>query len=478
MLPVKCLVAGFLALICSSAWTADERTVRTLPEPVARILAAHKMRLDGFSAFVQEVGQDTPLLEINPDMARNPASTIKLLTTFLALETLGPAYKWKTEAYLGGPLRNGFLEGDLYLKGYGDPYMVLERYWLFLRKLRLQGLRHITGDIAIDNSFFELPSAHPGEFDGQAFRSYNVIPDALMVNFQTVKFTFQPDKTTNRVAVIAEPEPFNLDVRNRLLLKSGCGGFQRGINLSITKAPVYDQVLLDGGFGRGCAPYSISRSVLQAPTFAYGVFKSLWEESGGTVQGNARVDWVPDSAEPFVTVKSPPLAEIIRGVNKWSNNIMARHIFLTMGAEEYGPPATLPKSRDASRRYLAERRLNFTELYLENGAGLSRDTRISAKNLGRLLLAASDSIFQPEFVSSLAIAGMDGTMRRRFRDEALSGRMHLKTGRLSGVFAIAGYVMSKTGRQYAVVAIQNAPGADKGPGEEAHSALLRWVYQQ
>ena len=262
MLPKNCLVTGLLTLIGASAWGADAPIVRAPPDRVARVIAAHKMPSDGFSAFVQEVGQNTPLLEINPDMARNPASTIKLLTTFLALETLGPAYTWKTEAYLAGPVSNGFLEGDLYLKGYGDPYMVLERYWLFLRKLRQQGLRHITGDIVIDNSYFELPAAHAGEFDGQAFRSYNVIPDAMMVNFQTVKFIFEPDPATNRVRVIAEPEPTNLDIRNRLALTSGCGGFQRGIGVSISAAPAYDRVNLDGKFGRNCEPYSISRSVL------------------------------------------------------------------------------------------------------------------------------------------------------------------------------------------------------------------------
>ena len=478
MFPKRGLAASLLAMICSIAWAADDSTIRTLPQPVARVLSAHNLRTADFSAYIQEVGQDNPILEINPDIARNPASTIKLLTTWLALETLGPAYTWKTEAYLDGPVGSGFLEGDLYLKGYGDPYMVLERYWLFLRKMRQQGLRHVTGDIVIDNSYFDLPSANSGEFDGQAARSYNVIPDAFMVNFQTVRFTFEPDLATNRVKVIAEPEPVNLQIRNRLVLKGGCGGYQRGIGFSIARPPGNSEVDLSGSFGRSCKPYSISRAVLQAPTFAYGVFRSLWEESGGTVQGGVRVDVVPDDIDAFVTMKSPPLSEVIRGVNKWSNNIMARHIFLTMGAEEYGSPATLSKSRDAARRYLAERNLNFTELKLENGAGLSRDTRISARSLGRLLVAAGDSIFQPEFVSSLAIAGMDGTMRRRFRDEALSGRMHLKTGRLSGVFALAGYVVSKTGRQFAFVAIHNGPGADKGPGEEAHSALLRWVYRQ
>jgi D-alanyl-D-alanine carboxypeptidase/D-alanyl-D-alanine-endopeptidase (penicillin-binding protein 4) len=464
----------------SSVSAPDDLKEQTmLPDSVARILAAHKIPVDSLSIFVQEIGKDTPLLAVNSDVPRNPASTIKLLTTYMALEDLGPDYRWKTEAYLGGKLNDGLLDGDLYLKGYGDPYMVVERFWLFLRQMRQRGLLNIAGDLAIDNTYFDVPDTDPGAFDGQAFRTYNVAPDAFLVNFQAINFIFRPDPMANRVEVIAEPKPTNLEIRNQVqLANKSCGGFQLGITVRIADIPAQNQVTFAGRFGSACSDYYLSRSVLQAPSYAYGVFSSLWQEMGAKIQGGVRLEQVPEDLDPFLTVESPPLSEVVRSVNKWSNNVMARHIFLTMGAERFGAPATVDKGREAAYMYLAEDGLDFPELRLDNGAGLSRDTRISARSLGRVLLAADDSLYRAEFVSSLPLSGLDGTLRSRFRNEGLTGRMHLKTGRLTDVFAMAGYLRDKSNNQYVVVAIQNYDNAHRGPGEEVQSALLRWVYQQ
>jgi D-alanyl-D-alanine carboxypeptidase/D-alanyl-D-alanine-endopeptidase (penicillin-binding protein 4) len=479
ILTIVMACSSFTACLAQTALAGPERTPQTLPRPVSAILSAYKMPLDTYSVYVQAVGYNEPLLAVNPDMPRNPASTIKLLTTFLALEDLGPTYRWKTEAYRAGELNDGSLDGDLFLKGYGDPYLVTERFWLFLQQLRRRGLDHVLGDLVIDNSYFDLEPADTGEFDGQAFRAYNVVPDALLVNFKAIRFVFLPDPVTNQVQVIADPMPANLEIENNLKITGNrCRGYQNGIAVAVSAAPLHERVTFSGNYGRTCPEYSISRSALQASTFAYGVFRTLWEQSGGTLKGGVRTAVVPENIELLATMDSPPLSEVIRSVNKWSNNVMARHLLLTMGAERFGPPATVAKGRDAATMILSERGLNFPELNLDNGAGLSRDTRISARNLAQLLLDAGSSNFNAEFVSSLALSGLDGTMRRRFRNEELTGRMHLKTGRLKDVYAMAGYVRSQSGKDYVVVAFQNADKADRGPGEEAHSALLRWVYLQ
>lgn len=451
----------------------------TLPDAVVGVLAAHGMSTSGFSAFVQDTAEDTPFLSVNDDVARNPASTIKLLTTFVALEELKPNYQWKSEVYLGGSLRDGRLDGDLYFKGYGDPYLVIERYWLFLNQLRQRGLKHIDGDLVIDNTFFEMPRGDPGAFDGQPRRSYNVAPDAFLVNLQTVSFLFSPNPVTNQIDIVAEPLPANLEIANRLTPSdAGCGGFQRGISVAFSKPPAAERVTFSGRFSRHCGRYRLSRSVLEAPTFAYGVFLSLWEEAGATLAGELRIEPVPEDVEAFHVMQSLALGDIVRLVNKWSNNVMARHLLLTLGAERFGPPATVESGRLAAVEILRENGLNFAELRIDNGAGLSRSTRISARSLGQLLLRADASDFRAEFVSSLPLSGIDGTMRRRFRSAELAGRMHIKTGRLDDVFAMAGFVRSRSGREFVVVAIQNETDADRGPGEEALSALLKWVYQQ
>ena len=467
------------ALICFPFSVGFAAQRNTLPESVERILSAYKMPAESLSLFVQGVNENTPLLAVNTDIPRNPASTIKLLTTFIALEGLGPTYQWKTEGYLGGEVADGRLDGDLYLKGYGDPFMVVERFWLFLKKIQQRGVLDIAGDLVIDNSYFEIEKTDPGNFDGQAYRTYNVIPDAFLVNFQAIDFIFSPNPAGGDVGIIANPMPANLEIENRLRLTGGhCGGFQNGISVSISDAVQQNRVTFSGTFRRECREYHLSRAVLQAPTYAYGVFENMWKEMGGGLQGALRVERVPETIEPFISVESPPLSEVIRSINKWSNNVMARHLLLTLGAEQFGPPATIDKGRRAAMMLLAEQGLDFPELRIDNGAGLSRKTRISAGNLGQALLAAHDGIYSAEFISSLPLAGLDGTLRRRFQDEGLTGRMHLKTGRLTGVFAMAGYLRAQSGREYVVVAIQNYADAHRGPGEEAQREFLRWVYRQ
>lgn len=462
-----------------AALPAIAEPMQTLPAGVARILAAHGMPVSSYSAWVQKTGTAEPSLAVGGEQPRNPASTIKLLTTFMALEELGPAYTWRTEAYLGGALAGGELQGDLYLKGYGDPYLVTERLWLFLRQIRQRGVQQVRGDLVIDNSYFALPPEDPGAFDGQTYRIYNVAPDAFLVNFKAISFEFRPDPVGGQVSIVADPQPANLRIQNQMrLIEGGCRGFQNGVNFAVADDVNQPEIRFSGQYGRRCGESRLSRSVLSAPEYAYGVFTSLWQEGGGSLDGGLRVEPVPAGLEPLVEFDSPPLSEVIRAVNKWSNNVMTRQIFLTMGAERFGAPATTEKAREAVVMALAERGLDFQELRLDNGAGLSRDTRISARNLARVLLAADQSPFKAEFVSSLALAGLDGTMRRRFRNEPMAGQMHIKTGRLNGVFAMAGYVRTARGEEYVVAAIQNHPDAHRGPGEEAHSELLRWVYRQ
>lgn len=469
--------------------------LESLPPELRVILAGHQIPTDTISIVVQAVDSPEPLLSLNAGVARNPASTMKLLTTWLALEELGPAYTWPTEVYLDGELDRGVLNGDLILKGYGDPWLVTERLWSLQRELRLRGLRSIRGDLVIDNGYFADEYGDPGAFDGEGLRVYNVLPDALLVNFQAVQLNFFPDRARNEVRVAADPMPSNLLLENRLrLAPRGCGGFQGGVALNLEGDRERNHLILSGNYGEGCREFALTRSVLTGPGYAYGVFRSLWLESGGILEGELRlapglITADPDLAarraaatlkpavQPFARIESPPLATLIGYVNKFSNNVMSRHLLLTLGAEAYGAPATLANARRAARAALERRGLDFSELRIDNGAGLSRDTRIAASSLTTVLLRAAASPWAAEFIASLSLAGLDGTLRRRFVAEDATGRMHLKTGRLDDVYATAGYVHARSGRDYVVVILQNFPDAHRGPGEEAQTALLRWVYE-
>lgn len=473
----RSVLAIILAFASVPSIASDQAAA--LPAPVKRILAAYDMPAESFSVYIQPLGAGEPLLEFNAGVPRNPASTIKLLTTYLALEALGPAYQWQTRVFAGGEVRDGKLDGDLYIKGYGDPSMVLERVWLLIRRIRNAGIQEITGDLIIDDSYFTIPHHDPGEFDGQPYRTYNVAPNALLWNFNAISFQFQPDAADKMIMINADPDPVNLSIINNLRLTGGrCGGFQNGIDVAAAVAPQVSEVSFSGNFGRRCNGYRMTRSVMPPHQYAYGVFQRLWRETGGKFDGGLRRALVPDDLDAIVTMGSLSLGEVMRSVNKWSNNLMARHLLLTLGAERLGPPATLEKAHEAVEQVLAELGLELPNLNLDNGSGLSRDVRISARELGELLVEAHQSIYRAEFVSSMALAGLDGTMRRRFRNDPMTGRLHIKTGRLDNVFAMAGYLRSAAGQDYVVVALHNYPRAHQGPGEEAQTALLRWLYQQ
>lgn len=466
-------------LIAVAPAHAAAATASVLPDVVSKVLARHKIPETAVSAYVAQVGSATPLLAVNADIPRNPASVIKLVTTFVALEALGPAYQWRTEAYLDGRLDGGELKGDLLLKGYGDPYLVTERLWLLERELRNHGVRNINGDLVIDDSWFAREELDPGAFDGQAYRAYNALPDALLVNFQAMNFTFRPDAARGRVQIVTEPALANLEIRNQMrLIRGGCGSGKSSISMVVGNDLARPRVTFSGALASQCPEYELPRSILDGPTFAYGVFRSLWEEQGGHLAGGLRRGQVPPGKAPVVTFLSPPLAEVIRSVNKFSNNVMSRQIFLTTGAELYGAPGNLEKGQRATLATLARLGLVFPELEIGNGSGLARETRISAGSLGKLLLAARSSRFSAEFKASLSLAGLDGTTRRRFRGNSLAGEMHLKTGTLNGVTSIAGYVRSESGPEYVVVLLVNGARATWGGGQEAQDALLAWVHRR
>ncbi len=442
-------------------------------------LAAKSLKLpeQAISVWVQKLGAAAPLLAVNADRPRNPASVMKLVTTFAALERLGPAYRWRTEVHLAAEPRQGTVAGDLWLRGSGDPYLVAEEYWKLADALRKRGVQRIEGDLVFDTSFFELTPEDPGAFDNQPDRVYNLPPHPLLVNFNAVRFMVQTDGQT--VAVSPDPPLPNLRLENRLRLHQGpCGGYQRGVAVAMRDPGSRDEVLLEGAFPTGCHQYELTRTVLQPESYAFGLFDLYWHQLGGEMTGRWRLGPVPDpAAEPFLVHWSRPLGDVIRLVNKYSNNVMTRHLALTVGAEVFGAPATADKARGAIFQTLEERGVATKGLLMSNSAGLSRDSRITARQLAAVLNAAWQSPFMPEFVSSLAIPGLDGTLRRRLQGSTAEGRMHLKTGTLDDVSAIAGYVLPRSGERLIVVALVNAEQAHRGLGEDFEDVLLRWVME-
>ncbi len=475
-MPRFCRLALAAALLL--ALPMPYATARGLPKPVADALRAASVPAAAVAIVVQEVGAARPSLSLNANAPMNPASAMKLFTTLAALELLGPAYRWKTEAYAAGRLHDGVLEGDLVLKGYGDPKLDYESFWMLLRALRGKGLREIRGDVLLDRSFFAPVAGDPGDFDGEALRPYNVLPDALLVHYKALRFAFIPLPDGAGVRVYSEPRPPALEVKNELRLSSGpCvegRAFRTLLGASFEPGPP-PRAVFNGRYPIACGEKDLNVAFLPPDEHVAGVLRELWAEMGGAWGGRARDGTLPEGAQLLHTHESAPLAEIVRDVNKFSNNVMARQLFLTLAASAHEPPAQVHQAQQVLRHWLNLKGIGAPELVIENGSGLSRTDRASASSLAALLQSAWKSAVMPEYIASLPLAALDGTMRKRLHGEPVAGQAHMKTGLLSDARAMAGYLLDAKGRRQIVVMLMHHPNAPDA--EAANDALLRWVYE-
>ncbi|OIR16803.1 D-alanyl-D-alanine carboxypeptidase DacC precursor [mine drainage metagenome] len=467
-------------LLCLAAGTQ----AAPLPATVIQELKQAHIPPSAIAVEVREAGRHKPLISINAQRPMNPASTMKLLTTFAALDLLGPAYTWKTEAYIDGDLKDGVLNGNLILKGYGDPKFTIEQFWLWLGELRARGLRDIRGDLVLDRSYFNLPPYNPGDFDADPMRAYNVGPDALLINFNTMRLRYMPQG--NNLKVVSEPPLDGVTLDNQLVPNSdqiNCDTWDDRFSVQ----PGGDSVVLQGDYPIGCGEREQNLSVMPHTRYVGALFGAVWKELGGTLQGRERDGLVGSDARLFSTHRSDPLSTVIRDINKFSNNVMARQLFLTLG--EAGPaiddatdatasgmnahPLSIERSILTLQTWLARNQLDFRELVLENGAGLSRKERISVAHMAQLLQHAYDHPLSAELQASLPILGVDGSVKKRLKESPAASHAHLKTGTLEGVKTIAGYVRSKSGKEWIVVFYINHPYAKSG--QDAQDALIEWV---
>jgi D-alanyl-D-alanine carboxypeptidase/D-alanyl-D-alanine-endopeptidase (penicillin-binding protein 4) len=461
---------AFAALVAAGAAAAqDDDGHRKVPDTVTAALRAASIPAAASAIVVRPLSAAGSTIEVNARQSMNPASTMKLVTTYAALNLLGPAYTWRTEAFVAGALRRDVLDGDLIVRGSGDPKLVVENLWLMIQRIRGYGIREIRGDLVLDRSAFE-PLAHdPAEFDGELFRPYNAGPDALLLNFKSVALGFVPEPESRSVRVTALPRLAGMKLPATVRAVDGpCGDWRRKLQADFADpmAPAFS-----GAFPLSCGERVWHLSVLSHSRYFAAVFTALWESAGGTWIGQVREGGVPADARRIALHESAPLAEVIRDVNKFSNNVMARQIYLTLGAEVGRQAASAARSEAAVRKWLDGRGLAMPELVIENGSGLSRLERLTAGGLAELLRDAFANPLMPEFIASLPLVGVDGTMRKR---NGAASSAHIKTGLLAEVRAIAGYVHAASGRRYVVVAIINHPNARDG--EAAHDALLQWVY--
>jgi D-alanyl-D-alanine carboxypeptidase/D-alanyl-D-alanine-endopeptidase (penicillin-binding protein 4) len=467
------MLFAIAAVLSASSLLAED----SLPLPVQSAMNYRQLPHDSLSVYVEDLESGEVLARWHDDVPRNPGSTIKLLTTLVALDVLGPAYTWRTDVFAIGTVKDGKLDGDLILRGNGDPFLVTERVWQLTQDIRRAGIREISGDLLLDDSYFDVSGYDPAAFDKQPLRAYNVAPNALLMNFKVVRYWFEPNPEDGGVSVRVEPPLPNLKVNNRIALAKGsCRGYQRGIAISSNTA--MDETTFSGKFPQGCKLYAMDRAAMGHREYAFGLFSALWTQSGGKLGGGWKAVVAPDDIEAIVEFPSLPLADVITRVNKYSNNVMARQLLHTLSAEVLGAPGTEAGGRKVVGDWLKNKGLEFSEFAFDNGAGLSREARMSAKDFGSMLRFAWRQPYMPEYLSSMSIAGLDGTLRNRMVNGPLEGMAHLKTGSLDHVAGIVGYLQARSGRRFAVVVLQNYDNVHRGTGEEVQESLLRWLYEQ
>lgn len=466
ILPTACLLF-FSLLICTGP------AAQGLPAPVAAALKRAGISASSVGAYVREVGSSNALFTSNEAAPFNPASTMKLLTTNAALELLGPTFTWKTQAYAGGVQTGDVLQGDLILKGSGDPKLVQENFWLFMRRIRATGIREISGNLVLDRSAFESDIFNPAHFDGDPFKPYNAGPDALLLNFKAFGFYFAPALENGLVRVSIDPPLAGYKVTAPKIANGRCDDWQAKLKPSFHA----NGADFNGVFATACGkktwylhPYQMSHT-----DYFGAVFRQIWRDLGGGFQGEVVQGAVPPTAGLLAEWESPSLAEVVRDINKYSNNVMARQLLLSLAPGSMGQAANPEKGARAVKSWLSKKGIDATGLVIENGAGLSRIERISAVTMGRMLVAAFNAPTMPEFMSSMPLVGYDGTMRNRLTTRSVAGNAHIKTGSLNDVRALAGYVLAESGKRYVVVCLINHHNASRG--QEAQDALLQWVYE-
>jgi D-alanyl-D-alanine carboxypeptidase/D-alanyl-D-alanine-endopeptidase (penicillin-binding protein 4) len=445
---------------------------QALPPEVDAALVRAKVPRDAVTMLVADAdGARSPRLAWRTQAQVNPASIMKLVTTYAALDLLGPAFTWTTPVYVEGPVRNGVLQGNLYIQGQGDPKLVLERLWLLLRRVQALGIQSIDGDIVLDRSAFEVPDTDPSAFDGEGLRPYNAAPDALLINFKSVVMTFTPDRAAQTARVNFEPPLAGVAMQATVPLSAGeCGDWRSGLGAEFSDPA---RIGFTGSYPAACGEKQWSVAYADPRSYAARAVGALWVEMGGGIRGVVREGRVPAGLRPAFEASSPPLAEVVRDINKYSNNVMAQQLFLTLGLQQQNR-GSLEAARATVREWWSERiGAGEGQPLIDNGSGRSREERITAAALARLLQVAWRSPLMPELVSSLPATGVDGTLRKRALRSG--GAAHLKTGTLRDVAGVAGYVHGASGRRYVVVAIANH--ANAVAARPAFDALVDWAAQ-
>ncbi len=443
-----------------------------LPQAINEKIRQSGIATKDISIYIKEAGRGGKVVaSLNASKTRSPASVIKVLITYAAVLKLGFNYRWPTRFYNTGKIRHGVLHGDLLIKGYGDPTLGSKDLTKIVSYIKAQGIRRVEGNIVIDRTYFAVGNKDSSGFDNHPYSAYNAMPDAMMFNERISTVHVTPKKHSVRKKT---PDYSYTVVNNLQYVKRSCKGKYSWPSVKIDKTGLSPQLILRGQISERCGTRSISQVITKPYKSFYYALKAKMRSEGMTVSGGLKLKKIPSSAHELFTYYSKPLEKIVSKTAKKSNNLYARHLMLLLGAKTYGAPATLKKGRKAIVKILNSKgALAGGTLQIDNGCGLSRVSKMNAKTLATVYDSAYDR-YGKRWMNTLSIAGVDGTIKRRFRGTVVRKRAWMKTGTLRRVKNIGGYVKNRAGKTYTAVILVNSPKA-KYRGAKLQNEILKWL---
>jgi D-alanyl-D-alanine carboxypeptidase/D-alanyl-D-alanine-endopeptidase (penicillin-binding protein 4) len=462
------VLALWAGMPCAAAHSGAMQPSDPLPAPVLRALDEAQLPAQALYAVALPLAPGGGRAWAHQaDSAVQPGSTMKLVTSVVALAQLGPNLRGFTEMRSAAPLQNGVLQGDLLLRGGADPELGIAQFWMLLQELRQQGVVHINGDLVVDRHHWRPARFDQGlpPFDDAPEFPYNVIPDALQLAGNLLPIAIGSDAQGVRASTV--PPLLGLEFTSRMVLNNdACRNWGNGWSMPGVRQDGQRTVIeLQGSFPQGCSQ-RVDLQLIDRLELAERLFRTLWQQMGGRWDGRAREATAAHDGRSDTRLlarrQSRPWGEVLRVVNKSSDNALTRMLYLNLGVPAMAaqPAASTAALADqAVRRWFREHQIAEQGLVLDNGSGLSRSERLKPLQLARLLQVAYRAPYAPDFMMSLPTVGVDGTMRNRIRDSPATGWARLKTGTLRNVAALAGYVYDPEGQPWAVAMIINADNA-------------------
>jgi serine-type D-Ala-D-Ala carboxypeptidase/endopeptidase (penicillin-binding protein 4) len=459
-----------IALLCSAA------SAQPLPDAVLNALQSAGLNDDVIGVVVLPLAGGAPLVLHRAEVPMQPASTIKLLTSAVALSQLGPNHRGRTELLSAAARQGDVLQGDLVLRGGVDPEFGVPQLWALLAELRYQGIRSIRGDVILDRSLFKPARSDIGlpPFDEAPEFQYNVIPDALQLAGNLLALELESDGAELKARVL--PPLARVEVHNKMeLIDAPCTDWDKAGNWQTpltTKVRGVVHIELKGRFPKNCQQRP-ALQLMDRTDLADRLLRYTWASLGGQWSGQAREGKAPAGAKLLASREARPWGEVLRIVNKTSDNPLTRMLFLSLGLQAAKADPNKPTAELASaevKRWFGARNIPTEGLVLDNGSGLSRSERITPMQLARVIQEGLAGPWASELLMSMPMAGVD---TERFKGTVVAERARLKPGGLRNVGSLAGMVLDADGKQHVMVAIVNADMPWRG--RQAINELVEWV---